>query len=75
MILHLKTAKPEVERAEDDAKVRATVGAALADIASRGDAAVREMSQKFDGHSPEAFRLNESEIESALSFSRKASGE
>ena len=36
-------------------------------IASRGDVAVREMSQKFDGHSPEAFRLSEREIESALS--------
>jgi histidinol dehydrogenase len=67
MIRRLKTAKPEVERAEDDAKVRATVEAALADIASRGDVAVREMSQKFDGHSPEAFQLSEREIESALS--------
>src|SRR6478736_1206526 len=67
MIRHLKTAKPEVERAEDDAKVRATVDVALADIASRGDLAVREMSQKFDGHSPKAFRLSEGEIESALS--------
>jgi hypothetical protein len=26
MIRRLKTAKPEVERAEDDAKIRATVG-------------------------------------------------
>jgi sulfopropanediol 3-dehydrogenase len=67
MIQRLKTAKPEVERAEDDAKVRATVEAALADIAARGDAAVREMSQKFDGHSPETFRLSNREIESALS--------
>ena len=67
MIRRLKTAKPEVERAEDDAKIRATVDAALADIALRGDEAVREMSQKFDGHSPEAFQLTEREIESALS--------
>jgi sulfopropanediol 3-dehydrogenase len=67
MIRRLKTAKPEVERAEDDAKIRATVDDALTDIASRGDVAVREMSQKFDGHSPEAFRLSEREIESALS--------
>src|ERR1700761_8283476 len=67
MIRRLKTAKPEVERAEDDAKIRAIVDAALTDIASRGDVAVREMSQKFDGHSPEAFRLSEREIESALS--------
>jgi sulfopropanediol 3-dehydrogenase len=67
MIQRLKTAKPEFERAEDDAKVRLTVEAALSDIASRGDAAVREMSQRFDGHSPETFRLSDREIESALS--------
>jgi sulfopropanediol 3-dehydrogenase len=67
MIRRLKTAKPEVERAEDDAKVRATVEAALADIAARGDTAVRDMSQKFDDHSPETFRLSDGEIESALS--------
>ncbi len=67
MIQRLKTAKPEFERAEDDAKVRSTVEAALSDIASRGDAAVREMSQRFDGHSPETFRLSDREIESALS--------
>lgn len=67
MIRRLKTAKPEGERAEEDAKVRATVEAALADIARRGDAAVREMSQKFDGHSPETFRLTDGEIQTALS--------
>ena len=39
MIRRLKTAKPEVERAEDDAKIRAIVDAALTDIASRGDVA------------------------------------
>jgi sulfopropanediol 3-dehydrogenase len=42
-IEYLKRGKPEAERSEDDAKVRATVEAALADIAARGDAAVREM--------------------------------
>lgn len=67
MIRHLKTAKPEGERAEDDAKVRATVEAALADISARGDAAVRDMSSKFDGFTPESFRLSEVEIETALS--------
>ena len=67
MIRRLKTAKPEIERAEDDAKVRLTVKSALADIVERGDEAVREMSQKFDGHSPETFRLSDREIESSLS--------
>jgi sulfopropanediol 3-dehydrogenase len=62
----LKRSKPEVERAEDDAKVRAVVEAALADIAARGDAAVRDLSQKFDNYNPQKFRLSESEIEAAM---------
>jgi sulfopropanediol 3-dehydrogenase len=66
MAVHLKTAKPEAERAEDDAKVRATVEVTLADIAARGDEAVRELSQKFDRYVPPAFRLTPSEIEAAI---------
>jgi len=62
----LKRSKPEVERAEDDAKVRAVVEAALADIAARGDAAVRDLSKKFDNYNPQKFRLSESEIEAAM---------
>ncbi len=66
-ITPLKTAKPESERAEDDAKVRATVEGVLADITARGDAAVRELSVKFDRYDPPAFRLTPSEIEAAMS--------
>ncbi|MEL6793996.1 MAG: histidinol dehydrogenase [Pseudomonadota bacterium] len=66
-ITYLKEGKPQTERAEDDAKVRATVETTLADIEARGDAAVRELSKKFDGYSPAAFRLSESEIETAMS--------
>ena len=65
-ITHLKRGKPEAARAEDDAKVRATVEAVLADIAARGDAAVRELSAKFDRYDPPAFRLTASEIEAAM---------
>jgi len=65
-IERLKQGKPESERAEDDARVRATVEGILADIETRGDAAVRELSEKFDGYSPEAFRLTVSEIEAAM---------
>lgn len=65
-ITHLKTAKPEAERAEDDAKVRAAVESTLKDIEARGDAAVRALSEKFDNYSPPAFRLTESEIEAAM---------
>ena len=65
-IQYLKQSKPEAERAEDDAKVRATVEQILKDIEARGDDAVRELSQKFDGYAPTSFRLTASEIEAAM---------
>lgn len=65
-ITRLKSGKPEAERAEDDAKVRATVEGVLADIAARGDAAVRELSVRFDRYDPPAFRLTPSEVEAAM---------
>ncbi|MEZ5776991.1 MAG: histidinol dehydrogenase [Paracoccaceae bacterium] len=65
-ITHLKTSKPESERAEDDAKVRAIVETTLKDIETRGDAAVRDLSAKFDKYEPKAFRLSASEIEAAM---------
>ena len=66
-IAYLKQGKPEAERAEDDAKVRGTVEAALTDIEARGDVAVREMSQRFDSYSPESFRLTPGQIEGLMS--------
>ena len=63
---YLKRSKPEAERAEDDAKVRASVEAALADIEARGDDAIREMSAKYDNYEPASFRLSGSEIEAAM---------
>ena len=65
-IQHLKRGKPEAERQEDDARVRATVEGVLADIAARGDAAVRDLSAKFDRYEPASFRLSGSEIEAAM---------
>ncbi|HXT07319.1 MAG TPA: histidinol dehydrogenase [Roseiarcus sp.] len=66
MIRHLKTAKSKQERADDDAKVRAAVEDILADIEARGDAAVRDLSLKFDNYSPPSFRLGEEDIEAAM---------
>lgn len=65
-ITHLKSGKPASARAEDDAKVRAVVESTLADIEARGDAAVRELSERFDGFSRPSFRLTPSEIEAAM---------
>ncbi|WP_321831404.1 histidinol dehydrogenase [Thalassovita sp.] len=61
-IEYLKRGKPEADRAEDDAKTRAVVEATLKDIEARGDAAVRDLSEKFDNYSPASFRLSEAEI-------------
>jgi len=65
-IVHLKSGKPDSERAEDDTKVRASVEKILGDIASGGDAAVRDLAQKFDGYAPSSFRLTPSQIEAAM---------
>ena len=62
----LKRSKPDSEKAEDDAKVKAVVETTLADIAARGDTAVRDLSQQFDNYQPERFRLTNSEIEAAM---------
>ena len=62
MITYLKEGKDEAELANVDAGVRATVETILADVVARGDEAVRELSEKFDGYSPNSFILSESEI-------------
>lgn len=61
-VQYLKTGKSAGERSEDDAKVRAMVETTLADIEDRGDAVVRELSEKFDNYSPPSYRLSENEI-------------
>jgi len=65
-IEYLKRGKPEAEREEDDAKVSATVAATLKDITQRGDAAVRELSEKFDNFSPASYRLTQGEIDALM---------
>jgi len=62
MIRHLKTGQSAEAKAENSAQVRSTVEGILADIAARGETAVREYSEKFDKWSPPSFKLSESEI-------------
>ena len=66
MITYLKQGKSDADVAEADAKVRGIVEDILADIEKRGDTAVRELSEKFDGYAPERFRLSEGEIRTAM---------
>jgi sulfopropanediol 3-dehydrogenase len=65
-VTYLKRGKAEQARSEDDAKVRASVEQILKEIEERGDAAVRELSEKFDKYAPASFRLTESEIEALM---------
>jgi sulfopropanediol 3-dehydrogenase len=65
-IEYLKRGKSATDRAEDDARVRAVVETTLADIAARGDAAVRELSERFDSYGPPSFRLSEAEIDALI---------
>jgi sulfopropanediol 3-dehydrogenase len=49
-----------------DAKVRETVESILAEIEERKDAAVADLSKKFDNWSPKSFRLSPAEIDAAI---------
>ena len=66
MVEYLKRGRDAALRAEDQAKVRATVEAILTDIEDRGDAAVRELSAKFDSWDREDYRLTSSEIKGCI---------
>ncbi|MEO0712668.1 MAG: histidinol dehydrogenase [Pseudomonadota bacterium] len=53
---------PDIKQ-KADAQVRATVEGILDDIDQRGDAATRDLSEKFDKWSPDNFRLTREEID------------
>ena len=62
MALHLKRRIDQARSDAADEEVRRTVEGILADIGRRRDAAVRELSLKFDRWSPPSFRLSDGEI-------------
>ncbi len=62
----LKRGKDQTEIVAADKKVRETVETILADIAARGDAAVRDLSVRFDSWDRDDYRLTASEIEGCL---------
>lgn len=67
MACWLKRGRDAESIAADDAKIRATVESILADIAQRGDAAVRELSTRFDRWDRNDYRLTDQEIRECLS--------
>jgi sulfopropanediol 3-dehydrogenase len=66
MSRHIKRAALAGQQEAADAKVRSIVESIIAAVAKRGDAAVREMSERFDKWSPPSFRLSEDEIAALL---------
>jgi sulfopropanediol 3-dehydrogenase len=62
----LKEAVTADIRAADDRKVRDTVENLLADIEKRGDAAVQEMSVRFDKWERDDYRLSRAEIDGCI---------
>ena len=66
MIRYLKRGATDEEKSEADRKVRQTVEAILDDVVRRGDAAVRELSVKFDKWEPKNFRLSSAEIQALI---------
>jgi sulfopropanediol 3-dehydrogenase len=55
------------QSAPSPSAVRDTVAGVIADVRARGDVAVREWSEKFDGWSPESFRLDAARIDEIVS--------
>ena len=66
MIKYLKESKPELEKNEDDRKVRHSVEEILFTIKKDGDKAIKLYSEKFDNYSPAVFKLSEKEIQECL---------
>lgn len=65
-IEYLKRGKAEADRAEDDTKTAAVVDTTLKDIEARGDTAVRELANKFDGYDRDSYRLTQKEIDALM---------
>ena len=66
MIKYIKESKPELEKNEDDRKVRNSVEEILSTIKKDGDKAIRLYSEKFDNYSPAVFKLSDQEIQECL---------
>lgn len=62
----LKVGADASKRRDDDASVRKVVEAAILQVERQGDAAVREMSIKFDGWDRPDYRLSEPEIQACI---------
>ena len=66
MAIYLKRGATAEAKAETNRQVRDSVEAILADIEARGDAAVRDLSIRFDGWDRDSYRLSADEIQACI---------
>jgi histidinol dehydrogenase len=66
MIRALKEGRDPSAIAADQSKIRASVEGIIEDVRARGDAAVRELSIRFDKWDRKDFRLTDAEIQSRI---------
>lgn len=71
MIRVVKAGRDPQQKAADANEVKGIVERILADVETRGDAAVRELSAKYDKWSPERFRLSDEEIRACVAALRR----
>ncbi len=65
---HLKRGMDAGAIEEADAKVRQTVDGILAQVKTKGDQAIRDLSKQFDNWTPDSFHLSPQEIERAIAL-------
>jgi sulfopropanediol 3-dehydrogenase len=66
MAIWLKQGTSALIKADQDRQVRETVETILAEVAARGDAAIRELSVRFDNWDRESYRLSVAEIQNCI---------
>ncbi len=67
MARYFKRGMDETRTHAHDAQVRATVEKILEDVREGGDAAIRGLSERFDGWAPPSFRLSDSQLDELVS--------
>ena len=69
---YLKEGKSQQQKVEEAVRVREIVGEIIDQVTRHGDAAVRELSERFDGWSPQSFRLSDAEVGAVLDSTPQA---
>lgn len=66
MAVYVKEGQSDQQKQEASTKVEQAVNGIIKDVEDRGDAAVRELSEKFDKWSPESFLLSSEDIQTII---------